>query len=459
MYNCLTCKKKFDTLPLVGFCTNCGGDLVENILSDSPANEKQIEQNEQEDNKIIYNSNFANLKEEVAKDVAPQIENSKNDLETNHIEPFLKTEIDSYSAYVETENFKNRKESQSSRNDEKIVPNLPIIEVHENYNQYSPQLNVSLHQPSEDKEEPDRLETKDLNDSQQPPKELPQKGSLDKGSSVKKNNVSEKLWLSWVIYPYALLGFFALIVSGYIEFLFFSSVFTNFFIPSILLAVTFEGVKVGTIIIGKFFNIESSKSISATVKFLNYTTRTFLIAFSVICSFAKIAEFMDSPNYNAIWNEERKKIENEYEKVILREDSILRLQVDKHFEDLKDERLITSSTGDYVGPNYKAKKTLYDEAVENRKKRLNELQEHKVQIIKQRQKEIELDASVKNQILVGLHTTISNSGIQIDFQRFYSGFVLLISFFVTLILELIIMTVFNYVTIVRFISTKITDHN
>jgi len=156
---------------------------------------------------------------------------------------------------------------------------------------------------------------------------------------------------------------------------------------------------------------------------------------------------MDSPNFQKEWAAERQRIEVDFS------DDVKSEVVDFDVQIAEQRNLVNFEADNVIGgvsegPKYAAKKKLYDEAVANKIKRMNELKTQKENLLRKREQEIRDSPSSKNSILVGFFTTLTNSGLSLNFLMFYSFFVLTIAGFTTLIIEFIIWTVFSYLSLI-----------
>lgn len=255
---------------------------------------------------------------------------------------------------------------------------------------------------------------------------------------------SNRNWLKLVLYPFIFFGLLATIVSGYIEFKFFTGVFQDFFIFGILLVIAFEGAKIGAIIIYEYVKKHSEIKFSSGLTAVIYSLRLALIIFSTICSFSKISQYMDSPNYENELVKEKIIITTEYEKIITDEDKNLKLSISQAKKSMDDEAQVFRN-GQWEGTHYKENKGIWEKAKTDRTNRLKEIRDERDDKINRKSQDLKSDSKSQNQILVGIYNTFQNIGIFTNFNKFYSIFVLLIAAFTTMILELIIWSVFGII--------------
>jgi len=251
-------------------------------------------------------------------------------------------------------------------------------------------------------------------------------------------------WIKLIIYPFVLFGLLATIVSGYIEFKFFTGVFIDFYFFGLLLVIAFEGAKIGVIILYEYVKKHSEINFSKGLTSVIWTLRISLIVFSTICSFSKISQYMDSPNYEKVFAGEKSKIDTEYAGIIDREDKVLSSRIENAKKDMEQEANVFIN-GVWKGTHYEERKALYNIAIANRDLRLSALRMEKDSLIKVSENTLKTDSKSQNQILVGIYNTFNSVGVSTNFNRFYSTFVLIIAAFTTLILELIIWTVFGII--------------
>ena len=251
-------------------------------------------------------------------------------------------------------------------------------------------------------------------------------------------------WIKLIIYPFVFFGILATIVTGYIEFKFFTGIFIDFYFVGLLLVIAFEGAKIGVIILYEYVKKHSEINFSKGLTKVMWTLRISLIVFSTICAFSKISQYMETPNFEKVFGEERLKIEKEYKGIIDAEDKVLSSRVDIAKKDMEEESNVFIN-GVWKGTHYEERKSLYNIAISNRDTRLSVLRKEKDSLIKVLDTNLKTDSKSKNQILVGVYNTFNNIGISTNFNRFYSIFTVLIAAFTTLILELIIWTVFGII--------------
>lgn len=153
---------------------------------------------------------------------------------------------------------------------------------------------------------------------------------------------------------------------------------------------------------------------------------------------------MDSPNFEKVFKQEKDRISTEYEKIFSDESVILQERVNTAKKDMDNESNVYVN-GFWNGPRYKEKQNLYNNAINARENRLIQLRNERDRIIGNTEKDIRNNPKSKNQILVGVFTTFENIGMMSTFNVFYSLFVLVIAFFTTIILELIIWVVFGFI--------------
>lgn len=66
---------------------------------------------------------------------------------------------------------------------------------------------------------------------------------------------------------------------------------------------------------------------------------------------------------------------------------------------------------------------------------------------------------VQSPLIVGIFTMFKKAGIIVDFKIFQARFVFIIALFTTLLLELIIMNTFNYLTLVFLLRMNKDDYD
>lgn len=251
-------------------------------------------------------------------------------------------------------------------------------------------------------------------------------------------------WIKYILYPFILFGFIATGVSAYIEYNFFNEVFLNFTVASFFIVVAFEGAKIGAIILYEYAKSHQNSFLSGTLRNVTWLLRISLIIFSAICSFSKISQYMDSPNFEKIFHEEKERIFSEYDKIIVNENAVLDLRVNTAKKDMDDESNVYVNR-EWNGPRYKEKQKLFQQSIYSRENRLRQIRAERDSMVQNVEKQLRSNPKSKNQILVGVYTTFENIGITNTFNVFYSVFVLIIAFFTTIILELIIWVVFGFI--------------
>lgn len=251
-------------------------------------------------------------------------------------------------------------------------------------------------------------------------------------------------WIKLVLYPFVFFGLLATLVSAYIEYKFFTGIFEDFAFWGLVLVIAFEGAKIGAIIIYEYVKKHSEIKFSSGLTSVIYTLRITLIIFSTICSFSKISQYLNNPNYKKELEAKTITINNEYKSLIEKEDAFLKGNIDE-LEEKMDAEANVFINGQWKGPRYAEKKINWEKAIKDREKRIAELVKERDNKIETEGKNLYSDPKSQNQILVGIYNTFQNIGIGIEFKRFYSIFVVLIAFFTTLILELIIWAVFGII--------------
>lgn len=265
--------------------------------------------------------------------------------------------------------------------------------------------------------------------------------SIDKAVTSDPDN---RNWIKLVLYPFILFGLLATIVSGYIEFKFFTGIFQDFFLFGLLFVISFEGAKIGAIVIYEYVKKHSEIQFSSGLTAIIFSLRIFLIAFSVICSFSKISQYLDNPNYEREFNAARQRIWNQYQNVIDEEDRFLQASI-SDAKKIMDTEARVYVHGQWDGDHYKEDKRIWEKAKSDRATRLKDLRDERDSKIRDVASELKTDSKSKNHILIGIYNTFFNIGVVTNFNRFYSIFVLLIAAFTTLILELIIWAVFGII--------------
>ena len=217
-------------------------------------------------------------------------------------------------------------------------------------------------------------------------------------------------WIKFVMYPFFLIGFIATGVSAYIEYNFFNEVFQNFAVASFFIVIAFEGAKIGVIILYEYAKSHIVSFLNGSLSKVTWLLRISLIIFSVICSFSKISQYMDNPNFDKIFGDEKKRITNEYVKITEDESQILQARENTFKADMDNESNVYVK-GHWNGPRYKEKQKLYDKAVENREIRIKELKAERDNLITEAEKQIRENPKSKNQILLGIYSTFQRLGI------------------------------------------------
>lgn len=262
-------------------------------------------------------------------------------------------------------------------------------------------------------------------------------------NEVTKDPVNQS-WIRYIVYPFIVFGLIATGVSAYIEYNFFNEVFLDFTVASFFIVIAFEGAKIGAIILYEYAKSHQGSFLSGTLKGVTWLLRICLIIFSAVCSFSKISQYMDSPNFEKVFGEEKQRITAEYQTIIANEDTLLQERIRIAKEDM-DIQANIKVHGIWDGPRYKEQKKLYETAQNNRDNTLRKLRFQRDSIITATEVQLKQNPKSKNQILVGVYTTFQNIGLSSSFNVFYSLFVLIIAFFTTIILELIIWVVFGFI--------------
>lgn len=245
------------------------------------------------------------------------------------------------------------------------------------------------------------------------------------------------LWVAMII------GLIAVLVSAKIGYGFFSSVFTDFKFWGIVLIAVFELGKVTFISLYELF----SERLSRVIVGILSAGRVFFVIFSIIASFSKISEYMDAPNYSAVWSERKSEMDSAFKARYEAEETALSANI-KKFEDtmyIESRRFIK---GQWHGPRFLNDSLNWVQAKSERLHRLDSIQTAFDNSLEEERTKVRQAPESKNQMLLGIHTTFKNAGISSEngFSRFYAWFVLVISLLVSVGLELIIWGCFAVVS-------------
>lgn len=245
------------------------------------------------------------------------------------------------------------------------------------------------------------------------------------------------LWIAMVI------GIIAVLVSAKIGYGFFSSVFNDFKFWGIVLIAVFELGKVTFISLYELFSDRLGGTITAVIS----AGRIFFVIFSIIASFSKVSEYMDSPNYTKVWAERKSEMDSTYKARYAAEESALNANV-KLFQDTMYLESRRFKKGQWHGPRFLNDSSNWVQAKNERVLRLDSIQKAYDDLVAKERTSIRQAPESKNQMLLGIHTTFKNSGISSEngFSRFYAWFVLVISLLVSVGLELIIWGCFAVVS-------------
>lgn len=246
---------------------------------------------------------------------------------------------------------------------------------------------------------------------------------------MSKRPVQIILWIAMII------GLIAVLVSAKIGYGFFSSVFTDFKFWGIVLIAVFELGKIIFISVYELFSQKLSRTIIGIIS----AGRVFFVIFSIIASFSKISEFMDTPNYSAVWAERKSEMDSVFKARYAAEETILSANV-KKFEDTMYLESRRFKNGQWHGPRFLNDSLNWVQAKSEKLHRLDSIQTAYDLALEEERTKVRQAPESKNQMLIGIHTTFKNAGISSDngFNRFYAWFVLIISLLVSLGLELIV---------------------
>jgi hypothetical protein len=305
-------------------------------------------------------------------------------------------------------------------------------------------------------------------------------------------------------------GILALLVSGYIEYYFFTGILQNLSFVSFIIAVVLETAKLCSIVIHRFVENQQTRSLvlPGRIVFLNRLARILLILFSLICSFAKISEFMESPRLESMWKIENSKITKEYnnkyseaEKLWKSKIEVTKVSIDtlanqmnrallKVIDDLTLTKTDLNRSAYSARDNFTIQK-YKDIAYTNTELRNNRVEFIQTQYNKQLRKQDSIhqaqlklrDSNLANiewkrdstlsssynalknsmdvqaPLIVGIFMMTKKSGFDIDFKTFQARFVLIVALFISLLLELIIMNAFNYLTLVYLLRINKEDYD
>lgn len=240
-----------------------------------------------------------------------------------------------------------------------------------------------------------------------------------------------------------IVGLGALIVSAKIGYGFFSSIFPTFGFWGIVIIAVFELGKTAFISLYELFSQRLSRTIIGIIS----VGRVFFIIFSIIASFSKVSEYMDAPNYSAVWAERKGDMDSSFKARYEAEELVLSANI-KKFEDtmyLESRRFMK---GNWHGPRFVNDSLNWVLAKSERGHRLDSLQIAYDKTVADERNKVRQAPESKNQMLLGIHTTFKNAGISSEdgFKSFYAWFVLFISLLVSLGLELIIWGCFAVVS-------------
>lgn len=254
---------------------------------------------------------------------------------------------------------------------------------------------------------------------------------------MSKRSAQIILWIAMII------GLVAILVSAKIGYGFFSSVFTDFTFWGIVLIAVFELGKITFISLYELF----SQRLSRTIVGIISAGRVFFVIFSIIASFSKISEYMDAPNYAAVWSERKNEMDSAFSARYAAEESVLSANVQK-FEDTMYLESRRFKNGQWRGPRFLNDSLNWVQAKSAKLYRLDSIQTTYDNSVEQERTKIRQAPESKNQMLLGIHTTFKNAGFSSEngFSRFYAWFVLIISLLVSVGLELIVWGCFAVVS-------------
>ena len=119
------------------------------------------------------------------------------------------------------------------------------------------------------------------------------------------------------IITYLLAGVAAFVVSAYMEMLAFDSFYPGFLLISVVMVIAFEVAKVGTIFMRIYIKNSKSDLNKTTLKILNSMFIPLLFGLSIISSMAVTADKLESPHAEQLKTELIKKIQTEYDEIIV----------------------------------------------------------------------------------------------------------------------------------------------
>lgn len=308
----------------------------------------------------------------------------------------------------------------------------------------------------------------------------------------------------------ALTGLLALLVSGYIEYYFFKSVFQNAVYVSFFIVVVLEAAKLCSIIFHRFIENQQTRSLilPGRIVFLNRIARILLVLFSLVCSFTKVSEFMESPRLESMWAKKKTEITQQYndyydkkEKLWTDKISATKASLDtatnqmnralvatlsglnqtntdlnrnanwardeftinKYKEIAATNSSLSKDKIDFINNQYKgiisSLDTTYEKQQRQRDKELNRILIQKDTALSDAHENLKNSMDIQSPLIVGIFTMFQKAGFQIEFKLFQARFVFLVALFTTLLLELIIMNTFNYLTLVYLLKINKEDYD
>ena len=101
------------------------------------------------------------------------------------------------------------------------------------------------------------------------------------------------------------------------EMLAFDSFYPGFFIISVVMVISFEVAKIGTIFIRIYIKNSKIELNKTTLHILNALFIPLLFGLSIVASMAVTADKLESPNAQKLKTESIKKVENQYDEIVI----------------------------------------------------------------------------------------------------------------------------------------------
>jgi len=201
----------------------------------------------------------------------------------------------------------------ANEDSQELNAELQNLDLDENAKPYTPplleeQANITLLEK--------KISTKDID-----PNATKEKKKLLKNLnfSIKKEifNYFLILFQSVPILIYLSSGIGAFVVSAYMEMLAFDSFYPGFFIISVVMVISFEVAKIGTIFIRIYIKNSKIELNKTTLHILNALFIPLLFGLSIVASMAVTADKLESPNAQKLKTESIKKVENQYDEIVI----------------------------------------------------------------------------------------------------------------------------------------------